>query len=429
MFENVGWTVGNHCNARCGHCYSWKVRRSSSEFLTERDVDRVVDQLRSIGVKTVNLGGNEPIYTHGPKLEDTLLPYIIRRLVGADILVGLTTNGVTFSYLYGRHRDELRMVNDIDFSLDSPFEQEHNDNRDSNLYALVLESVSRSLGLGIDCSIIACGMRANFDPDHLEAFLALTRTIGSEFRINTLKPVEPALIPEMPTPDQFYRGFEYLMSHTDCITLGESCLTAFVGSGSVGCPCGTSSFRINAKSADGRISINPCVYMHEFKAGDLLFDDIRSILAGPEFTAFADRRRRLPRECKDSGCSYLESCRGGCSARAYLISGSLETKDPYCPEDFARRTGGRPAALPVKPHIGCEQGVRVHENYLCTWIGKVTPSFSSPRFLSLSDFRARSRLTRHLSGCEQVPVDGGAASLVAEGQAPASEARRRLRVL
>ena len=33
-FENIGWTVGNHCNASCGHCYSWKVRKDSSEFLT-----------------------------------------------------------------------------------------------------------------------------------------------------------------------------------------------------------------------------------------------------------------------------------------------------------------------------------------------------------------------------------------------------------
>jgi hypothetical protein len=72
----------------------------------------------------------------------------------------------------------------------------------------------------------------------------------------------------MPTADQFYKGFSYLMNHTSCITLGESCLTVFTEAGSDGCPCGTTSFRINAKTKEGKIPLNPCVYMHDYKSGD-----------------------------------------------------------------------------------------------------------------------------------------------------------------
>lgn len=414
-FENIGWTVGNHCNATCGHCYSWKVRKDSREFLTKADVDRVISQLKRLGIKTVNLGGNEPVYTHGADLKATILPYIIRQLTAAEIPVGLTTNGASFVYLYNHHRTELLMINDIDFSLDSPFEGEHNLNRGNNLYRLTIEMVRRSLELGIDCSVITCGMRKNFNRDYLSSFLALTKLLGSEFRINTLKPVESVLIAEMPSAEQFYAGFSFLMNNSHCITLGESCLTAFTEAGSRGCPCGTSSFRINAKTKDGKVPINPCVYSHEYKAGDLLTDDIFDIISSPQFTAFANRRRHLPKACQESGCNYLETCRGGCTSRSYLVYGDLGSKDPYCPQEYADRHGV--PNLPKKPAIGCEDGIRVHDNYLCTWIGEVNPEFDDNRYTSLEDFHETPKPTEelvHLSGCKQIDpsASGGGSSLV-----------------
>lgn len=407
-FENIGWTVGNHCNATCGHCYSWKVRKDSREFLTESDIDQVVNQLKLLGIKTVNLGGNEPIYTHGTDLKSTLLPYIIRKLMEANIPVGLTTNGASFIYLDNNHREELLMINDIDFSLDSPFEEEHDLNRGNKLYKLTLKAIQRSLELGIDCSVITCGMRKNFNKDYLSAFLALTKLLGSEFRINTLKPVEPELIPEMPSTEQFYEGFSFLMNNTHCITLGESCLTAFTEAGTEGCPCGTSSFRINAKTKEGKIPINPCVYSHEYKAGDLLTDDIFDIITSPQFEAFANRRKNIPRACRESGCSFLKTCRGGCTSRSYFINGDLESKDPYCPQEFVEKFGA--PDLPKKPDIGCKDGIRVHDNYLCTWIGEVNPEFTDDRYSSFDLFLEGAHTSdhvRHLSGCKQVNQSNG----------------------
>lgn len=408
QFENIGWTVGNHCNATCGHCYSWKVRKDSREFLTISDVDRVVSQLQRLGIKTVNLGGNEPVYTHGTDLKSTLLPYIIRKLTEARIPVGLTTNGASFTYLDNHHQEELLMINDIDFSLDSPFEEEHDLNRGNKLYKLTLEAIRRSLELGIDCSVITCGMRRNFNKDYLSSFLALTQLLGSEFRINTLKPVEPTLTDEMPSAEQFYEGFSFLMKNSHCITLGESCLTAFTEAGTKGCPCGTSSFRINAKTKDGEIPINPCVYSHEYKSGDLLRDDIFDIIKSPQFTAFANRRRNIPKACHESGCSYLETCRGGCTSRSYLSKGDLESKDPYCPQEYADKYGV--PDMPKKPAIGCHDGIRVHDNYLCTWIGEVNPEFKDERYSSLKQFFERSRSSdeiTHMSGCKQVRPENG----------------------
>ncbi len=403
-FKNIGWTVGNYCNARCGHCYSWKVRKDSEEYLTYGDIDRVVDQLLRLGIKTVNLGGNEPIYTNGRSIHDTKLPYIIRRLHSADIVVGLTTNGVSFFYLDKHYPDELRMVNDIDFSLDSPFESEHDDNREGGrLYRLVIKAIQRSLSIGIDCSIIACGMRTNFDRKYLSAYLSLSNMLGCEFRVNTLKPIEPELQPDMPTPKQYFEGFSFLMNNSDCVTLGESCITALTESGTNGCPCGTVSFRINAKTRDGRIPINPCVYMHEFKTGNLLTDDIFDIIKSEEFLGFSDRCKNLPQSCKDSGCKYLESCRGGCAARTYFVKGTLNDKDPYCPLDYLQ--ANPMPALPVRPPIGCSHGIRVHDNYLCTWIGEAHKNFADERYRSLVDFMdGSSERRKFISGCRQIDL-------------------------
>lgn len=411
-FENIGWTIGNHCNATCGHCYSWKVRKDSREFLTEPDVDRVVEQLVRLGVKTVNLGGNEPVYTHGADIRDSILPYILRTLDDAGLPVGLTTNGMTFWWLDKHHPDELALVNDIDFSLDSPFAEEHDLNRGARLFSLVVRCIQRSLEIGIDCSVITCGMRQNFDKDYLSTFLALTQMLGSEFRINTLKPVESTLIDEMPSASQFYEGFSFLMNNSHCVTLGESCLTAFTEAGTEGCPCGTTSFRINAKTKDGRIPINPCVYAHEYSAGDLLTDDILDIVESPQFKAFGGRRRDIPQACRDTGCEFLETCRGGCTARTYLTTGTLDAKDPYCPHDYLESTGGQRPNLPHKPDIGCHDGIRVHDNYLCTWIGEVDPDFRDDRWRSLEQFTGgdpgpSDHEIHHLSGHSQTSGESG----------------------
>lgn len=92
--ENIGWTLGNDCPYRCKHCYSMSARKKGRN-LTIEIVDRVVEQIKRLGAKTINLGGNEPLFTNGPEPERTMLPYIIRKLVSAGVDVGLTTSGIS----------------------------------------------------------------------------------------------------------------------------------------------------------------------------------------------------------------------------------------------------------------------------------------------------------------------------------------------
>ena len=108
--------------------------RLSGANMTTKIIDRIVEQLKINHIETVNLGGNEPIYTNGQNIKDSLLPYIIKKLNSANIEVGITTSGISLLYLYEYHREIFNLINDFDISLDSPFENEHNENRGAPIY-------------------------------------------------------------------------------------------------------------------------------------------------------------------------------------------------------------------------------------------------------------------------------------------------------
>lgn len=76
----------------------------------------LLEQLAGLGIETVNLGGNEPLFTNGPDPAAALLPYIIHSLADAGILVGITTSGITVTHPHREHPDAFARVNDVDVS-------------------------------------------------------------------------------------------------------------------------------------------------------------------------------------------------------------------------------------------------------------------------------------------------------------------------
>ncbi|HIE27151.1 TPA: SPASM domain-containing protein [Candidatus Poribacteria bacterium] len=183
-----------------------------------------------------------------------------------------------------------------------------------------------------------------------------------------LKPTHPYHHNLCPTASRFFEAFSYLINKTTQVVMGESILAAICGVVSEGCPCGITSMRIHSKTIEGRIPVSPCVYLHDYKVGNLLTDDIFEIVNSPSFKAFRHRRKEIPKKCHELNCKYLESCRGGCAARAYLVNGDLNELDPYCPTIY-EMSGFPLPEFPSSVVVGHE-GTRVHENYLCTWIGK-----------------------------------------------------------
>ncbi|APU15080.1 MULTISPECIES: radical SAM/SPASM domain-containing protein [Actinoalloteichus] len=376
--RNIGWTLGNDCPYRCTHCYSMSAREKGMDF-TPAIVDRVIEQLAANGVETVNLGGNEPLFTNGPNPVNTLLPRIIHGLADAGILVGLTTSGITLTHLERDHAHALARLNDVDVSFDSPYPDEHNANRGAKLFKQAVRALEICRDHGIPHSVIMCAMAWNFTDDRIDALVSLARDNDAHIRINPLKPVEARHMDSALPADQYYAGFSRLMAQCSPIDLGEpplAAVTDFAGAG--GCPCGRTSFRIHSITPDGRIPVSPCVYLHDYKVGDLVTDDLHDIVRSPQFQTF--RRRNAHPEAIPgcAGCPLLASCRGGCAGRSYLHHAhttgqrSLFVQDPYCPVDIAPT-----APFPTNPTLPTDQRL-VHMDYLCTWIGKPLPATSTP---------------------------------------------------
>ena len=154
----------------------------------------------------------------------------------------------------------------------------------------------------------------------------------------------------------------------DTVELSEPTLSGLVDNNKVhGCSCGIYSMRINSITPDGKIPVSPCVYMHDYRVGDLLKDDILDIVNSEQFKSFRIRKENYEKieGCKD--CDKAEICRGGCFAMAYTYK-KCETgeKDLYARDPFCFKE------INFNDSIEYKKGEKqlVHENYLCTWIGK-----------------------------------------------------------
>jgi radical SAM protein with 4Fe4S-binding SPASM domain len=285
--------------------------------------------------------------------------------------VGITTAGPSLVYLDKHFPETFALLNDADVSFDSPVQTEHNENRGSNLFHLAIRCLELCQKYAIPHSIIMCGMNWNFTEDRIRALVALAKQYDAHIRINPLKPVEPAHMDSALTAEQYYRGFSLLLELCDPVDLGEPPLgTVTDFGGAKGCPCGRTSFRIHSVTPEGRIPVSPCVYLHDYKVGDLAKDDLYDIVRSPQFRSF--RRRNAHPEAIPGceGCDLIEKCRGGCAARSYLhhahTSGrrSLFVRDPFCPKDVEPEY-----TFPQRPRVPTDQRL-VHMDYLCTWIGK-----------------------------------------------------------
>lgn len=368
--KNIGWTLGNDCPYKCKHCYSMSARLKGMNFSTEI-VDRIVSELIKNGVETVNLGGNEPLFTNGINPKNSLMPYIIESLTVANIKVGLTTSGVSLIYLEKHHRKAFELLNDVDVSFDSPFKEEHNQNRGATIYGKAIKALEICKNYNKPHSIIMCGMNWNFTEDRIRALVELAKKYGSNLRINPIKPVEGIHMLSALSASQYYEGFSLLLELCESVDLGEPPIASLTKySNAKGCPCGRTSFRIHSITPDGKIPVSPCVYLHDYKVGDLVKDDLYDIIRSPQFKIFRMRNANpeLIEGCK--GCHLVNSCRGGCAARSYLnhlhskFSKSLFVRDPYCPKKYENQYDF-PKISELKDDLRL-----VHMDYLCTWIGR-----------------------------------------------------------
>lgn len=263
MIKNIGWTLGNDCPCRCKHCYSFSVRQKGQN-LTKEIVDKVIEQIEKLNVETVNLGGNEPIFTNGLDVKNSMLPYILKELNKRNIKVGITTAGISLIALKNTYPECLELLNDVDISLDSPFENEHNENRGGDVYKYAIQALEICKEYNIESGIIMCAMNWNFTKDRIDALLEIAKKYDSNIRFNLLKPIQPQHFKLVPSKEQVLENYKYLFEKCDTVELSEPILSGLTQNNKVkGCACGIYSMRINSITPDGKIPVMLQTEMNE----------------------------------------------------------------------------------------------------------------------------------------------------------------------
>lgn len=328
MGLNVGWSLGSRCPFSCQHCYT-RDDRTNVRDLDASDIARVVEFASVNNVEHVTLGGNEPWFSGS---DGSLLPEIIEQLIEHDIRASLVTSGPSALRLGAVRPDLLDALDNVAVSLDAPAALEHNASRGASLWSLA-QKVLRQTTTATRRPLILWVLRADSTPGQIDSFAEVARDLGAYFRINLLKPNSAMLESLYPAPSRVVEVMERVEQRFNRV-LSTDILLDPLGARASSCPCGTSTFRIGFKEADGEIPIHPCQYHRPDAEAPVTVSNAEDVLAEMRHHPVAVGNREVP------GCATLREFVG------------------------AETTGrGRvPEAVPRQ--------LRGWLNYLPTWIGE-----------------------------------------------------------
>jgi radical SAM protein with 4Fe4S-binding SPASM domain len=296
----LGVGLTNACDLDCAHCY----RAPGTDALGVEDVLAAMDALP---VRAVNFGtGENGLHPDFARL--------VRELAGRGAAVTMTTNGYSAEAL---DDDTLRLMRDVEFSIDYPTEVAHDAARSAGNWSLIERQMTRCRALGVSATIIAVLMSTNYKALPDLARVAASR--GAMLRVNVYQSIRGDAFAL--TYDQFWDAWARLLEVADLVTCGEPILRAMLGiPRAPGAGCGVETVRLSPRGA-----IIPCVYGGdaELRLGDLVRLGPR-VVEEPSFTRLAT----VPTSC--AACPHVATCGGGCASRR-LLKGGLDRPDEYCP--------------------------------------------------------------------------------------------------
>jgi mycofactocin radical SAM maturase len=314
------WTYA--CNLACEHCLSSSGRRDPDELTTD-EIKSVIDELASMQVFYVNVGGGEP--TVRPDFWE-LLDYAVSRYVG----VKFSTNGVRLTPQRARQLASTDYV-DVQISLDGSTREINDAVRGPGSYDMARRAMDNLAAAGMRGFKISVVMTRQ-NVDQLDELKEIADAYDAQLRITRLRPSGRGadVWDELhPTAEQQVQIYHWLLDH------GEQVLT------------GDSFFHLNALGSSPLPGLNLCgagrvvclidpvgdVYacpfaIHDvFKAGNVrdagfgevwrnsnLFTELRTAQSGGTCTS----------------CPAFDACQGGCMAAKFFTGLPLDGPDPEC---------------------------------------------------------------------------------------------------
>jgi len=319
--REIIWLLTARCNLACCHCYT-------ARFLGKGELEpdqavRLVKDAANAGVRHIGFSGGEVFLR-----QDTLELIDLASKLGMSTSV--VTNGSTLNEEVVEKLANYQVYTVL--SIDGATKEIHEKIRGIGSWDFLIPAMERMRQFGVHFSTVMAANQVNYQ--HVSEYIALAQHSGA---------LAACLIPVMPTG----------RANMELILQPEQMLTVLQAADKA---AETLKFRVHlwCTSFAGLVTNSPYITADFCRdeetetiiapSGDVLLCDILDIILSnvqekglvnawqkrtehPVFEALTNPR--LSKPCLD--CPLKSTCKGGCFARAELISGDLFAPDPLCP--------------------------------------------------------------------------------------------------
>lgn len=313
----VIWLVTPRCNMRCAYCYvgHFENELSNSEALL------VAESLVELRPSSVGITGGEPLLWRP-------LHNVIEILSAGGVASSVQSNLVLFSPDDAKFFAEREVF--LFTSLDGPTKEPHEVFRGAGSWDAVIRGLRLARDAGVEFATVTTVNRANVK--ELPAILELSRDLGATYA--AFLPIIPVGRASggnfLPNARDLLDAFTALRDAADSLGFKASVWCApfslLIGSTKYfkasNCPT-RKAFDV---LPDGSIPVCDTLRIRVSDIRKGAREAWREYLAHPIVSKL---NMEAPIECVD--CPKKSKCVGGCRARAYALTGSLEKPDPLCP--------------------------------------------------------------------------------------------------
>ena len=316
----------NMCNCNCIYCYNyWRGNDFIPMFLTNMQIDQIVDQLIKEQVFHTVITGGEPLLC----FKETC--YIVSKILNHGINVNLNTNAQLLTELYCRKLKSIGLKN-ILISLPSCDQHIHRAITNSDGFLRTVMGIKLAVKYGFSVSVNMVVNKMNAKDVFETAKFVADLGVRSFSATKATPPVgiDMGKFGEIDlTRDEFEKTFYSLIKIKEELKMNINVLECYplcsfpddyrlnkltthqCLAGITNCTIGTNG------------EVRPCTHSH-LSYGNIFYEKLSIIWKQME-----DWRsgKMIPMKCKE--CSLLRFCSGGCRMEAYTRTGNISELDHW----------------------------------------------------------------------------------------------------
>lgn len=326
--RTVYWECTRNCNYRCVHCYSSSGGKNYSDLPSEV-VKKFISELGKKGVEFLSIGGGEPLLYKD-------LCRVLRYCQNNNVEVEVSTNGslANGQIITNLKRSGLKF---IQVSLDGASEATYNKIRKGGDFQKVLANIKK---LSEHFTVTVCTVATRHNIHEIGEIIDLCKKLGAKyFRVLPLMSAgraQSAVASLQISKRQRKELNAYILKRRGresaiSLQLNENLILPrqkniqWMPENHYGCSAARSTCAIDSSG-----NVYPCSYLRtkELICGNIKDQSLGQIWRGSLVMEKMREIDKLVGRC--SSCRYLEKCRGGCRAAAYLKDSKLNGSDPLC---------------------------------------------------------------------------------------------------